>query len=344
MDNVEELFRTYVHLPTRPSSKGWYSILCRVCNDHGKKGARAAFRFEDGGAAYHCFNCGHKASYYSHYSTIPKDMEEVFVAFGIPDEEVNKLRLIALAERDESGQQQGTKDKRLAIVPEELPLPDYFVPLKDQNDNWAEIARYYLEDRKIDPDSYPFFMATVPTKYNGPASQKHSYVKSAQKWAKRIIIPIYKDKKLIYYQGRDLSGKALKKYESPSAPKDRVIYGFDQLFIDAERPLYVVEGFFDAFHIKGVAILGNELTEPQVVWLNKSRRDKVYIPDKYGDGARNAEKALENGWRIALPDIGDCKDINAAIIKYGQLYVHNTLKENTLEGFQAEASLSLYCK
>lgn len=332
MDRIEELIRTYIHLPARPSTKGWYSVLCKVCNDHGRKGPRAAFRFEDEGVAYHCFNCDLKTTYYPHYKTVPKDMETVFDTFGIPDEEINKLRLTSLQERDESGQTIKTSDKRLILTPKELTLPKHFYPLKGAKDNWAEIARYYLEDRKVDPDSYPFYLSTGKPK------------KIAQKWKKRLIIPIFKDEKVIFYQGRDLSEKAVKKYESPSDPKDRVIYGFDQLFKDEDRPLYVAEGFFDAFHINGVAILGNELTEPQIAWLNRSRRDKVYIPDRSPTGANTAETALESGWRIALPDIGNCRDINEAIIKYGQLYVHNTLRENTLEGFQAEASLKLYCK
>ncbi len=348
MDYVEELVRTYVQLPNLPSGTGWFPVLCKVCNDHGRKGPRGGFKFEDEGVGYHCFNCGHKGTYYPHYKTIPKDMLDVFVSFGIPDEEINKLRLTTLQERDESGQATSSQKSRpLILNPSELPLPNHFYRLDEakEEDRWAEIARYYLEDRKIDSRDYPFFLSTgILKQFTGPESQKMAFVRAAQKWKKRVIIPIYKDNKLVYYQGRDLTERATKKYESPSARKDRIIYGFDHLFVDEDRPLYVVEGFFDAFHIKGVALLGNELTEPQIAWLNRSRRDKVYIPDKFGDGAKNAFKALEQGWRIALPDIGNCKDINAAIIKYGQLYVHNTLREFTYEGNQAEVPLNLYCK
>lgn len=348
MDRIEQLIRTYVHLPGQPSGTGWYPILCKVCNDHGRKGPRGGFKFEDDGVAYHCFNCGLKASYYSHYENVPNNIKDVFLSFGIPEEEINKLGLAALGERDQHGRKTGSrKETGLMINPKELTLPDHFYPLNEakSDDNWAEIANYYLEDRKIDSHDYTFFLSTgTPKLYDGPQSQKVAFVRAAQKWIKRVIVPIYKDNKLVYYQGRDLTGKAVKKYESPSAPKDRVIYGFDRLFSEESRPLYVVEGFFDAFHIKGVALLGNELTDPQIAWLNKSRREKVYIPDKFGDGAKNALKALDLGWNVSTPDIGNCKDINDAIIKYGQLYVHNTLKEQTKTGFEAEAAINLYCK
>ena len=103
MDHTEQLIRTYAHLPSSASGTGWYPILCKVCNDHGKKGPRAGFRFEENGFGYHCFNCGHKATYYPHYNTIPDDANKLFNAYGVPAEEVNKLRLQALQQKDEHG-------------------------------------------------------------------------------------------------------------------------------------------------------------------------------------------------------------------------------------------------
>ena len=69
-----------------------------------------------------------------------------------------------------------------------------------------------------------------------------------RKWLKRIIIPMYKNSNLIFYQGRDLSGTAQKKYQSPSTDAAKVLYGFDNLHnYKVNEPLYVVEGWFDAF-------------------------------------------------------------------------------------------------
>lgn len=349
MDSVtiEELIRRYVQLPLQPNNGGWYPILCKVCNDHGRKGPRAAFKFDDGMAAYHCFNCGAKSAYGVDFDRVPKEMQEILDAFGVPEDEVATLRLTALQKRDGGSGEQVKVVQHKSINPKEIPLPDHFYRLSDatDDDKWAEIARYYLEDRNIEPSDYPFFLSTgVPGKYDGPPAAKAAFVKQAQKWKGRIIIPIYKDEKLIFYQGRDMTDRALKKYESPSVPKDRVLYGFDQLFTNDSAPLYVVEGFFDAFHINGVAILGNELSEAQIAWLNRSRRDKVYVPDKYGNGAKNAEVALSQGWKVSFPDMGDCKDISEGIGKYGRIFVHNTLREQTMEGFQAKATLNIYCK
>ena len=348
---IEELIRRYIHLPNHPSGGGWYPILCKVCNDHGRKGPRAAFKFEDGGAAYNCFNCGAKGSYRTDFEHFPKDMREILEAFGVPDDEINGLRFTALQNRDGGSAQTQPTAPSVKINPKEIPLPDHFYRLDEakQDDKWAEIARYYLEDRQIKPEDYPFYLSTgIPQKLNCPPEMKNVFVKQAQKWKGRLIIPIYKDGKLIFYQGRDLTGKAIKKYESPSTPRDRVLYGFDELFSNNSAPLYVCEGFFDAFLINGVAILGNELSEPQIIWLNKSNRDKVYIPDQFGNGAKNARVALQNGWKISFPvepgSSENIKDVSDAFVKYGRIFVHNTLREQTMEGFQAEATINVYCK
>ena len=155
------------------------------------------------------------------------------------------------------------------IEPPEVELPKgCYLMENDEDDKWTVIARDYLEtERGIDPDSYPFYL------YNG----------SDKKWKGRLVIPIYKDdnhkyEKLIYYQGRALVAMP-RKYMSPSLPKDRVIFGYDKLFKPTDAPLYVVEGFFDAIAINGVAVFGNQMTQEQIRWLSRSSRPKIIIPD-----------------------------------------------------------------
>ena len=331
---LENVIRQYIPLPTHPSSKGWYSVLCKVCNDHGHKGDRAAFMFDHDVVAYHCFNCGPgmNTKYDPNTDTrVPKKMKAVLEAFGIPDEEWQKVQLSAMSHKGEATEEQ--EKKIVSIEPQEIKLPDHFYLLENarENDKWAEIARYYLEERGVDPKSYPFMLSSAKKNDLGA------------KWNKRVIIPIYKDKKLVYYQGRALV-ELTKKYESPASPKNRVLYGYDKILnYNATTPLYIVEGWFDAEAIDGVAVLGNELSEAHIAWINRSRRKVVYVPDKEGDGHRNAEVALKAGWNISTPDVGNCKDMSAAVLKYGKIYVLKTLAENTACGFAADVKLRIYC-
>lgn len=331
---LEEVVRAHVNLG-RKNAKGWEECLHVGC-DHGRKGNRAAFLFENDQTAFHCFNCGTKIVYDPDtHESIPKKMEQILGDFHIPEEEWQGVQLNSLAARDAGLTGQKTSNQQVSIQPKELKLPEEFYLLEnaDDDDKWALIARDYLEnERAIDPSSYPFMLSK-------PSVKPHM-----KKWRGRVIYPVLKGQTLVYYQGRDLTGKAMKKFESPSEPKDRVIYGFDRLFEHTPIPLYIVEGFFDAHVIDGIGLLGNEITPAHIAWLNKSQRAKVYIPDRFGDGKRIAEHALKLGWQISTPEIGNCKDINAAVHKYGRMYVMKSIVDNTAVGFDAETKLGVYCK
>jgi hypothetical protein len=263
------------------------------------------------------------------------NMIEVLNDFNVPSDEWKKVLLSDMSKRNEGGVSALPKDKIRNIEPQALDLPETFYSLADapDSDAWKEIAMDYLiEDRGIDPSQHPFYLS------------RKTDIPHLKKWFGRVIYPVYKGNKLIYYQGRDLTGKAQKKYESPAVSKDKVIYGFDKLFDGSDLPLYIVEGWFDAAVIDGVAILGNELSDAQIEWLNRSPKKKVYIPDRFGDGKLAGERALKLGWHISTPDIGQCKDMNDAVKKYGKLYVMKTIADNTATGFEAKMKLGVFCE
>ena len=225
-----------------------------------------------------------------------------------------------------------------SIEPNVIPLPSHFYPLKGANsddDQWAYIARDYLEyNRCVDPDMYPYYLSTGVTEV---PHEKYT----ANKWLGRIIIPIYnRQGELIYYQGRALIDLP-KKYESPSKGKTKVLYGFDEVYRRTDLPLYVLEGFFDAYSIGGCATLGNTIRDDQLEHLRRSHRRKVLIPDKFGDGDVQARQALKEGWSISIPDTPGCKDVNEAIKRFGKMYVMKTIAEKTCSGFEAETQIEL---
>lgn len=327
---LEEVIRRYVPLQAQPNSKGWFSVLCKVCNDHGKKGMRAAFLFEAPAVGYHCFNCSHTAKYNpTENDQMPVNMKKVLHDFGIPDDEWKPVLLSAMALNINGIKKKEQKTIYTAIEPNEIELPKSFYPLGNAEsvDKWTIIARDYLvETRGVDPDKYPFFVTS-----------------DTGRWKGRLIIPVYKDNKLIFYQGRALT-KRVKKYLSPDIPKDNIIYGFEKIFEYTDAPIYIVEGWFDAEAIDGIATFGNILTDAQVLWLNRSNRRKIVIPDREGDGRLLADKAIELNWEVSFPDIGNCKDMSEAKMKYGRMYLMKTIVDNTKDGFAAQAQVGLYCK
>lgn len=329
---LEQVIREYVHFPSSPNPEGWYPIVHPNC-DHGKKGPRAAFNFSDGMVAFHCFNCGVSTKFNPDENhSIPYKLNHVLNDFGIPEDEIKQINFSLLGKNPSKPKQQ--KQHR-DVEPEQISLPQTFYYLKNASDDdkWAQVAIAYLQDRGIDPYSYPFMLS----------QQTNNRI--LDRWCKRVIIPIYKQEKLIFYQGRDLTGKAPQKYLSPSTRKERVLYGFEHLKQQTHRPLYVTEGWFDAFTISGVALFGSEITPEQRIWLNSSPRQKVIIPDRSGDGGRLGQQALKFGWSISTPEIGSCKDISQAINKYGLLYIIKSISEHTYKDhFEGMTALSMYCE
>lgn len=328
--SLQEIVRQYIHLPSRVSATGWYSVNCKVCNDHTRKGLRAGFKFDNQTVGYNCYNCGKSALYNPTQSkTISKDMIEILDAFGVPETEWKKTYLNALLTDYSASHVQSS-----ILEPTEIPLLSFFYRLTDnKNDDWCQEAIDYLSDRNIDWTEYPFFCVK---KTSHPDNKK---------WYGRLIIPVYKDGKLIFYQGRDLTGLHQKKYLSATTSRENVLYGYDNLLSHTNDPLYIVEGFFDAYALNGVALFGNKLTQQHIMWLNRSNRPKIIIPDRLGDGQLLAQQAIKLGWKVSFLDQNDyCKDVNESIHKYGLLYTLKTIVDNTVEGTSAEIMTNLYCK
>jgi len=333
---LEQVIRNNITLSPRPNGRGFFSVLCKVCNDHGKKGKRGGFKFEGDTVGYNCFNCGHSAGYdpEKHRSTMPHSMVTVLDAFGVDPKEWEQVTFdVFMADRP-AKDQDTPAPQAVSINPREIELPFTFYPLRDDKTNeWAQYAIEYLTQRKIDWQSYPFHLAEK--------SKDPDY----KRWYGRLIIPVFKDGRVIFWQGRDLTDTMMKKYLSCSEPRDKVVYGYDHIFEHTEEPLYIMEGWFDAFALKGVATFGNKLTPEQIKWINRSTRPKVYIPDRFGDGHIAAIQALEEGWAVSCPEWGaDTKDVNDSIRKYGELFTRMALKRGTHEGFAAEVEIGLYCK
>ena len=158
--SLEPIIRQYVKLG-RKNAKGWEGCVHTTC-DHGKKGDRAAFLFENESVAFHCFNCGLKTGYNALTSNgMPRNMETILDDFGIPRDEWQGILLHSMRVRNE-GITPEMKAKELAIIPKVLTIPKEFYLLDNaaEDDKWAEIARYYIEEeRMLDPAIHPFMLA-----------------------------------------------------------------------------------------------------------------------------------------------------------------------------------------
>jgi 5S rRNA maturation endonuclease (ribonuclease M5) len=159
-----------------------------------------------------------------------------------------------------------------------------------------------------------------------------------------VIIPCYWKGALVGYTARSWDPAVKKKYYSQ----------FDKNFIfnvDSQsndwKFVIVCEGAFDAMSVDGVSVLGNEINEEQVDIIDSLGKEVIVVPDfdvkpngKWS-GKLLIEQAKEYNWTVSFPLWHTtCKDINAAVVKYGKLFtlqsilvgrVNNNLKIELLK-------------
>lgn len=321
---MEHLIRKYVTLSDHANNKGWFTTKCNVCNDYKVRGG---FLLTDAEVAYNCFNCGCKSIYYKN-SPISEQMMSVLLAFNIPKEEIQRIQLANLG-KTATKKQITIKDDNPII---EIPFPKSFYKIQtDGSDTWSNVALEYLEQRGIIDDSNFFLSLGKKTDFE-------------KKWYGRLIIPFYRENKLIFYQGRSFLN-VKQRYENSMISGDSVIlYGYDRLHTNIDEPLFITEGFFDCYHLKGVAINGGDLSPAKIKAINKSKRRKIYIPDRYGKGKPAAINAINAGWEVSIPDTGGCKDINQSIMRFGYMFVYRSLLQNAKKGFEAKVAVNLLCR
>lgn len=331
METIEDIIRKYVNFNHGVSGGGWNVVYCEVCGDGSrKKGPRGGFSFIDNGntAFYHCFNCGCNENFSSLREVkFSKNMKHVLESFGIPKNEYNVL----LLDFDKS-----KKSKIKSHISEytTIEIPKYFTSLKTSNSELASAVKKYIKiNYNLSAVDYSFYIV-----------EESSFMdnKEISQFKNRVIIPFFKNGKMIYYQARDITGKAKNKYLSPNLKKSNILFNIDQLYRNTSNPLFVVEGPFDAIHVGGVATLANELSSQQIQLLKNSRREKVLIPDFGGDSNKMLEQFIDNNWKLSVPSYGkQCKDISSAVLKYGKLFTCYDIGKNVYDGDSGEIMFNM---
>jgi hypothetical protein len=329
---LEDLIRQRIHF-TRNARTGFNHCVCEVCHDHTDRGG---FKFDNGTIGYNCFNCGAHGKYTEDSGRLSRNFREILNDFGISDEELDteigksflknggfvekKITLDVLTNKQE---------KKNYLVTPETTLPPHSFRLGSTNDHFQiqlEIVEY-LDSRKIDAFGYPFYFSLDP-EYLG-----------------YVIIPFYRNGKLIYWQGRRIKeNENLKRYNNCSMSKENIIFNFDELFKNGSSPLFVTEGVFDALCLNGIAIIGSKINTAKLEILKKTKRDLIFVIDKDPNGKNIANIAIENGWKITFTPDG-VTDTNNCVNRHGKCYTIFSLFKNIPKTeLEAKALSALYCK
>jgi hypothetical protein len=320
---LEDLIREKVPLG-KMSSKGFYSLRCPVCSDYKDRGG---FKFENGSIGYNCFNCGKAARYDEGAGHVSRNMREVLTAFGIEDSDISTVVNSAFFKPKEEETIRLHDIKRVNTSTPIVKLP----PKSHRLGGTTEHLEYqqklvdYLQQRKIDLDKY------------------HFYFSMDERQKDRVIIPFYRNGNLIFWQARSIDPTEKKRYDAAPVNRDAVFFNFDKLHTYSPKPLFVVEGAFDAMAFDGLALCGSKLNDAKVELLSKCRRRLVFVIDKDKNGKHLAEDVLNRGWEITFAPDG-AEDVNKSVRRFGFAWTAYQLMQNIVNSTNAQLMISMRCK
>lgn len=289
------------------SGTGFYEQRCQLCNDHSP---RAGWRIEPHEVFYNCYNCHFHASYEEGTGKFSRWMKEVCRANGITDTDLQAITASLFFNKAEKTDKEITLEvlTKVKLHTPEVSFPDRTLQLGSiGHDDFQEPLIEYLLGRKVDP--LKFYFSLDP---------QH---------LRRVIIPFWRNEKLIFWQSRAIDKQVKPRYRNCSASKDAIIYGYDRMFEYSEAPLFVSEGAFDAEVIDGICILGSSLNAAKIEVLHKTRRRIIFVIDRDSNGGDLGDEVIRQGWELTFVD-PRAEDINDSVCKFGKLYTLYTLIKN----------------
>ena len=280
----------------RKTPSGWLSANAVCCHDTRSRGG--VILGEGGGIAYSCFNCGFKASWQPG-KHINENMKRFMSLINIDDTLISKMSLEALRIDEEGG---GTLLKQIIPTFHQVSLPLDAQPITTLLDRVPDKlipVLEYISKRGLYLEDYPFYWSPMIG------------------FSNRLIIPFFKNHRLVGYTARTIKEGVEPRYISEQQPG--YVFNLDRQHYE-RKFVIVCEGPFDAISIDACAILGAEIKDSQKWLLQQLAKEVILVPDHDHKGPKTVEQAIEYGWSVSMPDWPpDTKDVNDAVRKIGRL-------------------------
>jgi hypothetical protein len=279
----------------KQTPSGWISFNAPCCTHNGQSAdnrLRGGLKAGDQGWSYHCFNCGYTASFILGRSVSFK-ARRLLSWLGVADRDIELLNLESMRHRSVYGiieDRQRTFEALQGITFEERELPagaEFVEPDSEYAD--------YLRNRCV-PRDFPFMKDPLVTR-------------------RSIVIPFTYRDQVVGWTKRFLDDRN-PRYLTDAQPG--YVFNVDSIK-DSWTQVIVTEGIFDALSIGGVAVMHNDINDAQARLIRNLGREITVVPDQDQTGLDLIDRALELGWAVSIPDWGDCKDVNDAVIKHGRL-------------------------
>jgi len=199
----------------------------------------------------------------------------------------------------------------------------------------VEVARTYLQQRKIDPSKF-YFAENFDEFVKSFPDVDYSYMGKES----RIIIPLLYEKSLVGFQARAIGPNKIKYITVMLNDKAPKIYGLDTVRGDA--PVYVTEGPFDSTFVPhSIAMCGADadvrrwgISNPVWIYDNEPRNREI---------TNRISKTIDSGESVVIwPSDIQQKDINDMVLAGHD--VVGVLKSNTYSGLEAKIKFTAWKK
>ncbi|MFW6243304.1 MAG: hypothetical protein ACOC2W_04005, partial [bacterium] len=175
------------------------------------------------------------------------------------------------------------------------------------------------------------------------------YISHSGRYKGRIIIPIYINNRLVFFQGRSLYKEILPKYLSPEVEKHKIILNIDSF--DKEKYIVVTEGIIDAHMIEnnqGTCVIGGYIdmdfvdkllsytNKGIIICLDNPKIDKnsKYVLKKLLN--ENINRYSDKIKFFVMPDEYDAKDLNDLVKDYNINNIYDFVVENSINILEAK--------
>lgn len=303
-----------------------YNFRCPICGDsqRNKNKARGYFYVVKNNTNFKCHNCGASLSFNNFMKKVDVELYKQYTLEkfkeGFSGKGFTADSPTVISEIVESSKPRFVKD-----------------PIKSSLPKASEVrrAKEYLERRNIDPTK--FYYAERFKEFTNSIKQTFDDVKYDED---RIIIPLYKDKRLIGFQGRSIDYSPTKYITVMLNENEPKIYGLDN--INKESNVYITEGPFDSTFIdNSIAMCGADVDVNE--W---NIENPVYV---YDNEPRNKEivnrisKVIDKGYKVVIwPTSIMEKDINDMVLS--GLDVQSVVESNVYSSLQAKIKFNYWKK
>ncbi|MFW6129737.1 MAG: hypothetical protein ACOC56_01050 [Atribacterota bacterium] len=306
-----------------------FHCRCPICLDSKKSKRKKRFHLTylgDGKTKAHCFNCDWSGTFEGVYAHI--EGISIYEAYKILSKEDFNVIKSKLYKNGNSEKEEIPEKNNFNYILNDL-LGEDAITCSIVYRKYLDELKKFRKNRKI-PDHIKLYIATRG-KYNG-----------------RIVIPVFENGNIVYFQARSLSDRIKPKYLNPASEKQIIVPNIEKF--DSNELIIVTEGLIDSFMLgnNGTCCLGKSINDDFLEkCISCTSKGVIIALDNDEDGKKEILKYMINGYfanqlLYFIMPYKNIKDLNELCIEHPEINdIFLFVKNNSFTLLKAKTLLSL---